>query len=91
MQPVKVRLNKEFAVSLKRYPDTKPERHEGRVFSQLLEVSKSFMPTAQQDTEITLGTGRMLAMVFSALVLVCAFFFSIGFSLGRRTTSALAC
>jgi DedD protein len=43
------------------------------------------MPTAQQDTEITLGTGRMLAIFFT-FVLVCAFFFAIGFSLGRRTT-----
>jgi cell division septation protein DedD len=42
------------------------------------------MPTAQQDTEITLGTGRMLVLFF-ALVLVCAFFFAIGFSLGRKT------
>jgi DedD protein len=45
------------------------------------------MPTAQQDTEITLGTGRMLAIFFT-LVLVCAFFFAIGFSLGRKTTSS---
>ena len=45
------------------------------------------MPTAQQDTEITLGTGRMLA-IFFAFVLVCAFFFAIGFSLGRKTTMA---
>src|ERR1700674_158156 len=43
------------------------------------------MTTAQQDTEITLGTGRMLAIFFT-FVLICAFFFSIGFSLGRRTT-----
>lgn len=42
---------------------------------------------SQQDTEITLGTGRML-ILFSALVLVCALFFSIGFSLGRKTTMA---
>jgi DedD protein len=47
------------------------------------------MATAQQDTEITLGTGRMLA-IFFAFVLVCAFFFAIGFSLGRRTTLAVA-
>jgi DedD protein len=47
------------------------------------------MPTAQQDTEITLGTGRMLA-IFFAFVLVCAFFFAIGFSLGRKTTLAAA-
>src|SRR5271170_6406560 len=47
------------------------------------------MSTAQQDTEITLDTGRMLA-IFFAFVLVCAFFFAIGFSLGRRTASAVA-
>ena len=41
------------------------------------------MPTAQQDTEITLGTGRMLALFF-VLVLVCAGFFAMGFSLGRK-------
>jgi cell division septation protein DedD len=49
------------------------------------------MPTtrqdAQQDTEITLGTGRMLG-IFFAFVLVCAFFFAIGFSLGRKTAEA---
>ncbi len=45
------------------------------------------MTTAQQDTEITLGTGRMLGLFF-AFVLVCAIFFAIGFSLGRRTASA---
>ena len=45
------------------------------------------MPTKEQDTEITLGTGRMLAIFFT-FVLVCAVFFSIGFSLGRRTASA---
>ncbi len=45
------------------------------------------MPTAPQDTEITLGTGRMLGIFFS-FVLVCAFFFAIGFSLGRKTTMA---
>jgi cell division protein FtsN len=45
------------------------------------------MPTAQQDTEITLGTGRMLA-IFFAFVLVCAFFFAIGFSFGRRSSMA---
>jgi len=43
------------------------------------------MKTSEQDTEITLGTGRMLALFF-ALVLVCAVFFAIGFSLGRKTT-----
>lgn len=46
------------------------------------------MSTAQQDTEITFGTGRMLA-IFFVFVLVCAFFFAIGFSLGRKTTTAV--
>ena len=45
------------------------------------------MAAKDKDTEITLGTGRMLA-IFFAFVLVCAFFFAIGFSLGRRTTLA---
>jgi DedD protein len=45
------------------------------------------MAKAQQDTEITLGTGRMLA-IFFAFVLVCAFFFAIGFSFGRKTAAA---
>jgi cell division septation protein DedD len=47
------------------------------------------MSTSPQDTEITLGTGRMLA-IFFIFVLVCAFFFAIGFSLGRKTTTAVA-
>jgi cell division septation protein DedD len=45
------------------------------------------MSKSQQDTEITLGTGHMLA-IFFILVLVCAFFFATGFSLGRRTAVA---
>lgn len=47
------------------------------------------MSTAQHDTEITLGTGRML-VIFFAFVLVCAFFFAIGFSLGRKTSLVAA-
>jgi succinate-acetate transporter protein len=47
------------------------------------------MPTAQQDTEITLSTGRML-VIFFTFVMVCAFFFAIGFLLGRKTTIARA-
>jgi cell division septation protein DedD len=43
------------------------------------------MANTQQDTEITLGTGRMLALFF-ALVTICAGFFAIGFSLGRKAT-----
>jgi cell division septation protein DedD len=45
------------------------------------------MSRSQTDTEITLGTGRMLG-IFFAFVLVCAFFFAIGFSLGRKTYPA---
>jgi cell division septation protein DedD len=47
------------------------------------------MPNAQKDTEITLGTGRMLALFFT-FVLVCAVFFAIGFSLGRKTSMIAA-
>ncbi len=43
------------------------------------------MANGPQDTEITLGTGRMLALFF-ALVVICAGFFAIGFSLGRKAT-----
>lgn len=43
------------------------------------------MGTSSQDTEITLGTGRMLAIFFT-FVLVCAVCFAIGFSLGRKTS-----
>jgi len=45
------------------------------------------MPSSQQDTEITLGAGRMLVLFFT-FVLVCAVFFAIGFSLGRKTSMA---
>src|ERR1700690_1737725 len=37
-----------------------------------------------QDTEITLGTGKMLALFFG-LVALCAVFFGMGFSLGRSS------
>ena len=47
------------------------------------------MPTVEQDTEITLGTGRMLALFFG-LVLLCAVFFAIGFSLGRKAATVSA-
>ncbi|GAC1434702.1 MAG: hypothetical protein NVS1B11_04270 [Terriglobales bacterium] len=41
------------------------------------------MSTAtSEDTEITLGTGKMLG-VFFALVILCAVFFAMGFSFGR--------
>jgi cell division septation protein DedD len=37
---------------------------------------------ASQDTEITLGTGKMLGLFF-ALVAVCALFFGLGYSMGH--------
>jgi DedD protein len=37
-----------------------------------------------QDTEITLGTGRLLGLFFG-LVIVCALFFGLGFSMGRNS------
>jgi DedD protein len=40
--------------------------------------------TTSEDTEITLGTGKMLALFFG-LVALCAVFFGIGFSLGRSS------
>jgi DedD protein len=43
------------------------------------------MTTAtSEDTEITLGTGKMLALFFG-LVALCAVFFAMGFSLGRSS------
>ena len=37
-----------------------------------------------EDTEITLGTGKLLVLFFG-LVTVCALFFALGYSLGRRS------
>jgi DedD protein len=39
---------------------------------------------ASEDTEITLGTGKMLALFFG-LVALCAVFFGIGFALGKNS------
>ncbi|HEV2118162.1 MAG TPA: SPOR domain-containing protein [Terriglobales bacterium] len=39
---------------------------------------------ASQDTEITLGTGRMLVLFFG-LVGICALFFGLGYSLGKSS------
>lgn len=40
-----------------------------------------------QDTEITLGTGRLLG-IFFGLVVVCALFFGLGFSMGRNSAKS---
>src|SRR2546428_6727170 len=39
--------------------------------------------STSDDTEITLGTGKMLALFFG-LVVLCAVFFGMGFSMGRN-------
>jgi cell division septation protein DedD len=39
-----------------------------------------------QDTEITLGTGKLLG-IFFALVIVCSVFFTMGYLLGRSTSA----
>jgi DedD protein len=42
------------------------------------------MTSSPEDTEITLGTGKLLVLFFS-LVAVCAVFFALGYSLGRKS------
>ncbi len=42
-----------------------------------------------EDTEITLGTGKMLALFFG-LVALCAVFFGIGFALGKNSARSNA-
>jgi len=43
---------------------------------------------SSQDTEITLGTGKLLVLFFG-LVGVCALFFALGYSLGRKSETGL--
>jgi cell division septation protein DedD len=43
---------------------------------------------SSQDTEITLGTGKLLVLFFG-LVGVCALFFGLGYSLGRKSEPAI--
>jgi DedD protein len=45
--------------------------------------------TSSQDTEITLGTGKLLVLFFG-LVAICALFFALGYSLGRRSEPTMA-
>jgi len=44
---------------------------------------------SSQDTEITLGTGKLLVLFFG-LVGICALFFGLGYSLGRKSEPAIA-
>src|ERR1035438_4959940 len=43
---------------------------------------------SSQDTEITLGTGKLLVLFFG-LVGICALFFALGYSLGRKSEPAI--
>jgi len=43
---------------------------------------------SSQDTEITLGTGKLLVLFFG-LVGICALFFGLGYSLGRKAEPSL--
>jgi len=42
------------------------------------------MTSSSEDTEITLGTGKLLGLFFF-LVAICALFFALGYSLGRKS------
>jgi DedD protein len=44
---------------------------------------------SSQDTEITLGTAKLLGLFFG-LVMVCAVFFALGYTLGRKSDLGLA-
>jgi|SRR5579863_5874534 len=44
---------------------------------------------SSQDTEITLGTGKLLFLFFG-LVTICALFFGLGYTLGRKSEPVLA-
>jgi DedD protein len=44
---------------------------------------------SSQDTEITLGTGKLLGLFFG-LVVICAVFFSLGYTLGRKSEPVVA-
>ncbi len=47
------------------------------------------MASSSQDTEITLGSGKLLGLFFF-LVAVCAVFFGLGYTLGRKADVGLA-
>ena len=52
---------------------------------QASETGESRRMAASRDTEITLGTGRML-LLFFGLVGICALFFGLGYSLGKGSS-----
>jgi DedD protein len=47
------------------------------------------LPLNSEDTEITLGTGKMLALFFG-LVILCAIFFGMGYSMGKSSLKSTA-
>src|ERR1700733_10928746 len=53
----------------------------------LLLRETTFMDSTQ-DTEITLGTAKLLGLFFG-LVIVCAVFFALGYTLGRKSDAGL--
>ena len=55
---------------------------------QASETGEPRRMAASRDTEITLGTGRMLALFFG-LVGICALFFGLGYSLGKSSSKPL--
>ena len=44
---------------------------------------------SSQDTEITLGTAKLLGLFFG-LVVICAVFFALGYTLGRKSDTSLS-
>ena len=48
----------------------------------------SYVMASSEDTEITLGTGKLLVLFFG-LVGICALFFALGYSLGRKSEPAV--
>ena len=46
------------------------------------------MADSSQDTEITLGTAKLLGLFFG-LVIICAVFFALGYTLGRKSDIGL--
>lgn len=55
--------------------------------ASLLDTDETDEKDMSQDTEITLGTGKLLG-IFFGLVLVCGAFFTLGYLLGHSTASA---
>lgn len=55
----------------------------------LAPITTSLNNSNSEDTEITLGTGKMLALFFG-LVILCAIFFGMGYSMGKNSVKSTA-